>query len=50
VNERSDWTELSTVSIRTSGGCIRGSVEEEVAPLHAAKTRDNRPMSGLILI
>src|SRR5207249_605957 len=44
VNERSDWPEISTVSIRTSGGCIRGSVEEEVASLHAAKTKGNRPM------
>src|SRR2546422_11686866 len=44
VNERSDWAEISTVSIRTSGGSVRGSVEEEVASLHAAKTKGNRPM------
>src|SRR5437867_13278784 len=42
VNERSDWTEMSTASIRTSRGCVRGSVEE-VASLHAAKTKGNRP-------
>src|SRR6185369_10511827 len=44
ANERSDWTEVSTVSIRTSGGCVRGSVEEDAASLHAAKTNGNTPM------
>jgi hypothetical protein len=42
VNERPDWTLLSTLSIRTSGGCVRGSVDES-ALLHAARTADIRP-------
>src|SRR5260221_1727319 len=46
VNERSDGTERSTASIRTRGGCVRGSLEEEAASLHAAKTKGDRPMTA----
>jgi hypothetical protein len=42
VKERSDAAEILTASIRTSGGCVRGSVEE-VASVHAAKTKGNNP-------
>src|SRR4029453_12460789 len=42
VKERSDPAEFLTASTRTSGGCVRGSVED-VASVHAAKTKGNTP-------
>src|SRR5690348_10318933 len=42
VNERSDCAEILIGSIRTSGGCVRGSVEE-LASVHAARAKGSRP-------
>jgi hypothetical protein len=43
VKERSAAAEFSTVSMRTSGGCVRGS-GEELAP-HAARMKGS-PMAA----